>query len=252
MDGLQEGVRGHLGADQLDVVADQQPERLGQPDGQVQPLGRHGVPVAEVVREHLARPDHAHGCRRRHALTVAPEAAAVDPTGRALARLSGRTTRPRHARVAPTGERRAGCGRCDGAGWPGRGVAVARVRRPFRTAVPRPARARGVRPGDRRWSPLGLSAPWATATGQRAPFVDALFTAASASTVTGLVVGPHRRVLVGLGPGRHPRRHPDRRPRRDDAGVAARHGRVPPHRPDAAAARRRRRPRRRGSARSGR
>ena len=28
---------------------------------------------------------------------------------------------------------------------------------------------------------LGLSAPWATATGERAPFVDALFTAASAS-----------------------------------------------------------------------
>lgn len=37
---------------------------------------------------------------------------------------------------------------------------------------------------------LGLSAPWATATGVRAPFVDALFTAASASTVTGLVVVP--------------------------------------------------------------
>jgi len=35
---------------------------------------------------------------------------------------------------------------------------------------------------------LGLSAPWATASGHRAPFVDALFTATSASTVTGLVV----------------------------------------------------------------
>ncbi len=37
---------------------------------------------------------------------------------------------------------------------------------------------------------VGLSAPWATASGHRAPFVDALFTAASASTVTGLVVVP--------------------------------------------------------------
>ncbi|GIG38883.1 TrkH family potassium uptake protein [Cellulomonas phragmiteti] len=35
-----------------------------------------------------------------------------------------------------------------------------------------------------------LSAPWATADGQRAPFVDALFTATSATTVTGLVVVP--------------------------------------------------------------
>ena len=35
-----------------------------------------------------------------------------------------------------------------------------------------------------------LSAPWATASGQRAPFVDALFTATSATTVTGLVVVP--------------------------------------------------------------
>ena len=35
-----------------------------------------------------------------------------------------------------------------------------------------------------------LSAPWATAHGQRAPFVDALFTATSATTVTGLVVVP--------------------------------------------------------------
>lgn len=36
----------------------------------------------------------------------------------------------------------------------------------------------------------GLAAPWATASGRPAPFVDALFTAASASTVTGLVVVP--------------------------------------------------------------
>ena len=36
---------------------------------------------------------------------------------------------------------------------------------------------------------------------------------------------------------RHPRRHPDRRPRRHDARVAARPGRVPPHRADPAAAR---------------
>ncbi|ADG75632.1 H(+)-transporting two-sector ATPase [Cellulomonas flavigena DSM 20109] len=35
-----------------------------------------------------------------------------------------------------------------------------------------------------------LSAPWATAHGGRAPFVDALFTATSATTVTGLVVVP--------------------------------------------------------------
>ena len=35
-----------------------------------------------------------------------------------------------------------------------------------------------------------LSAPWATASGERAPFVDALFTATSATTVTGLVVVP--------------------------------------------------------------
>lgn len=35
-----------------------------------------------------------------------------------------------------------------------------------------------------------LSAPWATAQGTRAPFVDALFTATSATTVTGLVVVP--------------------------------------------------------------
>ncbi|MBB2922421.1 TrkH family potassium uptake protein [Cellulomonas cellasea] len=35
-----------------------------------------------------------------------------------------------------------------------------------------------------------LSAPWATATGERAPFVDALFTATSAVCVTGLVVVP--------------------------------------------------------------
>ncbi|QCB92820.1 TrkH family potassium uptake protein [Cellulomonas shaoxiangyii] len=35
-----------------------------------------------------------------------------------------------------------------------------------------------------------LSAPWATAHGQRAPFVDALFTATSATTVTGLVTVP--------------------------------------------------------------
>jgi trk system potassium uptake protein TrkH len=35
-----------------------------------------------------------------------------------------------------------------------------------------------------------LSAPWSTSSGHRAPFVDALFTATSASTVTGLVVVP--------------------------------------------------------------
>ena len=35
-----------------------------------------------------------------------------------------------------------------------------------------------------------LSTPWATAHGGRAPFVDALFTATSATTVTGLVVVP--------------------------------------------------------------
>ncbi|MCC2335547.1 TrkH family potassium uptake protein [Cellulomonas wangsupingiae] len=35
-----------------------------------------------------------------------------------------------------------------------------------------------------------LSAPWATAHGERASFVDALFTATSATTVTGLVVVP--------------------------------------------------------------
>ncbi|UZN02336.1 TrkH family potassium uptake protein [Cellulomonas sp. S1-8] len=35
-----------------------------------------------------------------------------------------------------------------------------------------------------------LSAPWATAGGERAPLVDALFTATSATTVTGLVVVP--------------------------------------------------------------
>lgn len=35
-----------------------------------------------------------------------------------------------------------------------------------------------------------LSTPWATASGHRAPFVDAFFTATSASTVTGLVVVP--------------------------------------------------------------
>ncbi len=35
-----------------------------------------------------------------------------------------------------------------------------------------------------------LSAPWATASGARAPFVDALFTATSATTVTGLVTVP--------------------------------------------------------------
>lgn len=35
-----------------------------------------------------------------------------------------------------------------------------------------------------------LSTPWATAGGRRAPFVDAFFTATSASTVTGLVVVP--------------------------------------------------------------
>jgi len=37
---------------------------------------------------------------------------------------------------------------------------------------------------------LLLEAPWATASGTRAPFADALFTAASATTVTGLTVVP--------------------------------------------------------------
>ena len=86
VDGLQELVRGGLRADELDVVAHQQAQRLGQPDREVQPLRRHRVAVAEVVREHLARPDHAHGCRRRHGLTVAPEAADVDPSGLHLSR----------------------------------------------------------------------------------------------------------------------------------------------------------------------
>jgi potassium uptake TrkH family protein len=40
------------------------------------------------------------------------------------------------------------------------------------------------------WSPALLSTPWATATGTRASFVDALFTATSAVCVTGLVVQP--------------------------------------------------------------
>lgn len=38
--------------------------------------------------------------------------------------------------------------------------------------------------------PCATAATAATASGRRAPFVDALFTAASASTVTGLVVVP--------------------------------------------------------------
>ena len=37
---------------------------------------------------------------------------------------------------------------------------------------------------------LALWTPWATVTGERAPFVDALFTATSATTVTGLVTVP--------------------------------------------------------------
>ncbi|MBO3088370.1 TrkH family potassium uptake protein [Cellulomonas dongxiuzhuiae] len=44
-----------------------------------------------------------------------------------------------------------------------------------------------------------LSAPWATAHGERAPFVDALFTATSATTVTGLVVVPTGEYWSGWG-----------------------------------------------------
>lgn len=44
-----------------------------------------------------------------------------------------------------------------------------------------------------------LSAPWATAHGGRAPFVDALFTATSATTVTGLVVVPTGEYWSGWG-----------------------------------------------------
>jgi trk/ktr system potassium uptake protein len=46
---------------------------------------------------------------------------------------------------------------------------------------------------------LLLSTPWATASGQRAPFVDSFFTATSASTVTGLVVVPTGSYWSGLG-----------------------------------------------------
>lgn len=41
--------------------------------------------------------------------------------------------------------------------------------------------------------------PWATASGERAPFVDALFTATSATTVTGLVVVPTGEYWSGWG-----------------------------------------------------
>lgn len=46
---------------------------------------------------------------------------------------------------------------------------------------------------------LGLSGPWATASGEPAPFVDALFTATSATTVTGLVVVPTGEYWSNLG-----------------------------------------------------
>lgn len=44
-----------------------------------------------------------------------------------------------------------------------------------------------------------LSSPWATATGERAPFVDALFTATSAVCVTGLVTVPTGSYWSGAG-----------------------------------------------------
>ena len=44
-----------------------------------------------------------------------------------------------------------------------------------------------------------LSMPWATRSGERAPFVDALFTATSATTVTGLVVVPTGEYWSGWG-----------------------------------------------------
>ncbi|MBD8057480.1 TrkH family potassium uptake protein [Cellulomonas sp. JH27-2] len=44
-----------------------------------------------------------------------------------------------------------------------------------------------------------LLMPWATTSGERAPFVDALFTATSASTVTGLVVVPTGEYWSGFG-----------------------------------------------------
>jgi len=44
-----------------------------------------------------------------------------------------------------------------------------------------------------------LSAPWATASGRRAPLIDALFTATSATTVTGLVVVPTGEYWSGWG-----------------------------------------------------
>ncbi|MFI2754453.1 TrkH family potassium uptake protein [Cellulomonas sp. P22] len=44
-----------------------------------------------------------------------------------------------------------------------------------------------------------LSSPWATASGQRAPFVDALFTATSAVCVTGLVTVPTGSYWSGAG-----------------------------------------------------
>ncbi|HWJ85553.1 MAG TPA: potassium transporter TrkG [Cellulomonas sp.] len=60
-----------------------------------------------------------------------------------------------------------------------------------RSARQSPARlALGVFGGVIAGVTLLLSTPWATASGHRAPFIDALFTATSASTVTGLVVVP--------------------------------------------------------------
>ena len=45
--------RGDAGVDQLDARRpSSSPRSCGQPDRQVEPLGRHRVPVAEVVREH--------------------------------------------------------------------------------------------------------------------------------------------------------------------------------------------------------
>ena len=49
-----------------------------------------------------------------------------------------------------------------------------------------------------------LSLPLATADGQAASLVDALFTATSAVCVTGLVDGRHRRALVAVRRGRDP------------------------------------------------
>ena len=60
-------------------------------------------------------------------------------------------------------------------------------RRRDRPQLPRPAGALGVRLRHRRSSPACCRCPVATSSGQRAPFVDALFTATSAVCVTGLV-----------------------------------------------------------------